>query len=492
VSDDRPVLFQPFPGFQRSVLADRSDELLIGGAKGSGKSVLSVVKPLYQVHKSAFKALILRRTYMELQELLDRASAIYKGLPRSKRPSWNGEQMRFTFPSGARVRFGYCRNLADVQAYHGGEWANITYDEVGNQPDPAVIDRLIAEIRCPDPTVWRQFMGSANPGGAGHGMLVRRFITPCGKQGERLHWTSLDVPGHGDTLLSRRFIPGRVTDNAVYANDPKYLATLIGLPDRLYRMLFLGDWDAATGLAFDELDEATHLVTPFTCPDHWPYVAAFDWGFSHNAVLMWGRVSDDGRVYICDTIKRRQLRDWDLAHAIAERVPEQALRVVQAGHDCWAEHKARGDSTPTTAETFRTLKNIGLAKANLDRVQGYRNLQMYFGWRETEYLPQRTPMLQFFDTPGNRWAFEQLSSLVTDPDDPSDVLKVDADENGQGGDDAYDTIRYLASARPLKAESLLPYQEMRAWHPAMLRADAERRRHRSTPLREREAPYLGV
>jgi len=35
-----------------------------------------------------------------------------------------------------------------------------------------------------------------------------------------------------------------------------------------------------------------------------------------------------------------------------------------------------------------------------------------------------------------------------DPNRPEDVLKVDADEDGVGGDDAADCLRYLVATKP--------------------------------------------
>ncbi len=42
---------------------------------------------------------------------------------------------------------------------------------------------------------------------------------------------------------------------------------------------------------------------------------------------------------------------------------------------------------------------------------------------------------------------ERLPSLQHDPNRPEDVLKVDADEDGGGGDDAADALRYLVASR---------------------------------------------
>jgi hypothetical protein len=42
---------------------------------------------------------------------------------------------------------------------------------------------------------------------------------------------------------------------------------------------------------------------------------------------------------------------------------------------------------------------------------------------------------------------ECLPSLQHDPNRPEDVLKVDADEDGVGGDDAADCMRYLVATK---------------------------------------------
>jgi hypothetical protein len=45
---------------------------------------------------------------------------------------------------------------------------------------------------------------------------------------------------------------------------------------------------------------------------------------------------------------------------------------------------------------------------------------------------------------------ECLPSLQHDPNRPEDVLKVDADEDGVGGHDAADSLRYLVATRERK------------------------------------------
>ena len=51
---------------------------------------------------------------------------------------------------------------------------------------------------------------------------------------------------------------------------------------------------------------------------------------------------------------------------------------------------------------------------------------------------------------------ETLPALQHDPHRPEDVLKVDADEVGVGGDDAADALRYLVAtkSREVRARKL--------------------------------------
>jgi hypothetical protein len=48
---------------------------------------------------------------------------------------------------------------------------------------------------------------------------------------------------------------------------------------------------------------------------------------------------------------------------------------------------------------------------------------------------------------------ECLPALQHDPNRPEDVLKLDADEEGIGGDDAADACRYLVATKGVGAET---------------------------------------
>jgi len=80
---------------------------------------------------------------------------------------------------------------------------------------------------------------------------------------------------------------------------------------------------------------------------------------------------------------------------------------------------------------------IVLRPATTDRVSGWAETLRRLGEPEsgippTMFIHQRCQRL-----------IECLPSLQHDPNRPEDVLKVDADEDGVGGDDAADCCRYL-------------------------------------------------
>ena len=77
----------------------------------------------------------------------------------------------------------------------------------------------------------------------------------------------------------------------------------------------------------------------------------------------------------------------------------------------------------------------------MDRLNGWAELMHGFGEpehgvRATLFIHQRCKRL-----------VETIPTLQHDPNRPEDVLKVDADEDGVGGDDAADCLRYLVATK---------------------------------------------
>ena len=77
----------------------------------------------------------------------------------------------------------------------------------------------------------------------------------------------------------------------------------------------------------------------------------------------------------------------------------------------------------------------------MDRLNGWAELMQRFGEPEHGVRPT------LFIHSSCKRLTETLPTLQHDPNWPEDVLKVDADEDGIGGDDAPDALRYLVATK---------------------------------------------
>lgn len=433
---------EPVPSVPvRCIRVDSPSRLFLAGPAmvPTHNSHALLYKPLKYIHRPTCKVLFLRVDFPSLQENMDRAQ---RDFPKFG-AKWNEVHRRWTFPSGARYEFGYAETPKDVRRYAGREPSIIAYDQLEQLANEKVWTELLAEIRSPDPLILRQALASANPGGPGEPWLIKRWVKLCGEDGSRI-FTDPEEPE-----MTRRFIPGRVTDNPIYANDKKYMATLRSLPLRQRQQKLEGKWGVGSGRGLDELNERIHIVPTFNVPRHWFVWGAFDWGFGHPFSFGWFCQDEDGTVYLIDSMHGHRMLPWEQAERIKSVAPERARARVHAGHDCWAVKRSMGENTPTIAETFRQY-DILLTQANIDRVQGLNNMREYIKWQGPDGQTWR-PRFFIMDTPNNRHVYDVLESMMTDPDRPEDVLKRDADpDDGEGGDDPYDMARMGLAARPAK------------------------------------------
>jgi len=109
------MILRPQEGPQTEFLRRPEDEVLYGGAKGGGKSYALMLEALRQINISSYRALILRRTFPRLQELIDRSKEIFPKLGAN----YSSQDHTWTFLSGAKIRFGHCQNKGDESNFQG-------------------------------------------------------------------------------------------------------------------------------------------------------------------------------------------------------------------------------------------------------------------------------------------------------------------------------------------------------------------------------------
>ena len=302
---DRHIIWKPQP--KQVAFMERPEfECLYGGAAGGGKSDALVVEALRQVHIPHYKGLILRKTYPQLTELIDKSLLIYpRAVPGAR---YNGTAHTWTFPSGAKIIFGSMNHTQDRINYQGKAYDFIGFDELTHF-DYDEYTYLYSRCRPNGPGTRCYIRATTNPGGKGHAWVKDRFITAAPpltpiKQ-------EVEIPGpDGEVITMERdriFVPATVFDNqALLNNDPGYIASLGMLPEAEKRALLMGDWDSFTGQVFTEWrnDPAhyddrkwTHVVRPFPIPETWPIVRGMDWGYSKPFSVGWYAVAPGGKMY---------------------------------------------------------------------------------------------------------------------------------------------------------------------------------------------------
>ena len=254
------------------------DEALYGGAAGGGKSDALVIEALRQVDVPHYKGLILRKTFPQLAELIDKTLNYYPRLfPRAR---YNGSNHTWTFPSGAKIIFGSMQYSKDKVKYQGQAYDFIAFDELTH----FTFDEytyLFSRNRPNGPNTRVYTRSTANPGGVGHGWVKERFITAAPPMQTVWERVMIRYPdGHAEKRWkSRVFVPSTVFDNKILlANDDNYLARLASMPEAERQALLYGNWDSFSGQVFREWVNdrehytdriKTHVVSPFLIPKDW-------------------------------------------------------------------------------------------------------------------------------------------------------------------------------------------------------------------------------
>jgi predicted phage terminase large subunit-like protein len=213
-------------------------EVLFGGAVGGGKSVGALQLASQFVDIPGYSALLLRRTFPELSKagsLMDLSFQWWKNTDAH----WDGALKRWTFPSGAKVEFGYMQHAGDEHQYQSAAYQLIEFDET-TQFRPEQYIYMVSRLRRPEgfpvPIRLRAF---SNPGGISHEFFKTRFNLPHGP---------------GPETPQRAFLAALLDDNP-YLDTQAYESGLKELGDTTFKQLRLGNWDALTpGGRFDPSD----------------------------------------------------------------------------------------------------------------------------------------------------------------------------------------------------------------------------------------------
>lgn len=444
------VVWRPQPR-QAAFMARPEYEALYGGAAGGGKSDALVVEALRQVHIPHYKGLILRKTYPQLAELIDKSLHYYpQAFPKAR---YNASAHCWSFPSGAKLLFGSMQHTKDRTRYQGQAYDFIAFDELTHFTWEEY-SYLFSRNRPNGPGTRVYMRATANPGGVGHGWVKERFITagkPMQTVWDEVRWRDPEGREHR-TRQSRVFVPSSVFDNpALLENDPQYVQRLASMPQAERDALLYGDWNSFAGQVFtewrndsghyaDRID--THVISPFQAPESWAIWCGLDWGYARPFSVGWYAVDHERRMYrirelygctgnpntgvkwepaqVARKIRQIEAEDPNLKGRRINRVGDPAI---------W------GSDGTESIGALMERERVYFEKGDHARIDGKMQVHHRLAFDEGG-----VPMLYVFDT--CRHFIRTVPNLVYDQ---TDVEDVDTD----GEDHIYDELRYVCMKNPI-------------------------------------------
>jgi phage terminase large subunit-like protein len=258
----------PHPGPQTKALASPADILIFGGSAGGGKSYVLELEATRHIGNPLFRAVYFRRQAVDLMApkgLWDTSQLIYPHIGGKARE----DKLRWTFDSGAWLKFGHLQLEKDKYSHQGAEYPLIAFDELNHftesqfwylstrnrAPKRARIRPYIRASTNPDPDSWvRAFIdwwigkdGFPIPERDG---VLRWFA----RDGDDIIWgdSPADVQRQAPKLFNDRltpevvcksvtFIRSRLSDNP--SMGVEYEATLMAADAVTRARLLDGNWN---------------------------------------------------------------------------------------------------------------------------------------------------------------------------------------------------------------------------------------------------------
>ncbi len=415
-----------------------------GGARGGGKShwLLAQMGADDCQRRTGLKCLLLRKDGKSNNEnFQDLRRRIFPALKHT----FNASTGTLVFANGSRIIARHYQHEKEINALLGIEYDVIGIEEATTLTECKYQD-LLTCLRT-SRTDWRpRHYSTTNPGGVGHEWYRQTFVVPFERGAES----------------ATRFLPARVDDNRF--NNPEYKNILTGCTGWKKEAWLHGNWNIASGQFFRTFRYSDHVVSQVDPNNIVEWIAGMDYGYTHYTVVLLGGRDAVGNLFIVDEFVARNAIPQQLVLGIKEMCQRNRLfvgnpngphlgemmkirrrfdppyswriRQISAGTDLFST-QFDGSSL---AGHFASL-GIPIRPANTHRAQGWAEIQQRLGdvaagFPPTLFIHQRCHHL-----------IDCLPFLQHDPNQPADVLKTDVNEEGLGGDDAADALRYLVATR---------------------------------------------
>lgn len=409
--------------------ADKWNEIGFGGARGGGKSHALFAQIVLDdtQRMPGLKSLFLRYAKGKAKEQFDDlVKEVLQYVPKTLY-DWSSHSGKLVI-FGGRVIIGHFKNASDIGNYLGLQYDAIAIEECTQLE--MKFYRAARDANRTSKSEWRpRIYNSTNPGNIGHTWYKKRFILP-------LRDVSLAIDS------SATFIQSTVKDNHFVDEDyRRKLAENVGWRLRAY---LYGDWDIAAGQYFENWRHDVHSIKAFSPPADWDYWLSMDIGYAHWNMVYLHCQSGDGVIYTIDELAHRRTFADEIAPDVLDMLARWELSADDlvgryAGSDAFSVNAQSGTNL-AVADQYAAY-GLELDRAMTERgsrVEGARMMTRLLGDPERG----RPPMWFIFGANCPKLV-ECIPAMVHNPNQPDDVLKVDADpDTGEGGDDPYDGVRY--------------------------------------------------
>ena len=279
---------------QELALSSPADVVILGGGKGGGKSHCLRIAPLRHINKKGFHAVIFRRTLPQVRasgSLWDKSAELYPKLGGDP----NLSQLKWTFPSGASIKYWHLSKSTSWNDWYGSEVSFFAFDQIEEFQQ----EQFLKILGCSRSTcgVKPQIFATCNPkaiswlrtfldwfiASDGYVDLERngqlRYFTVVQDSDDRTQFQFVDADWRDANDMppkSMTFIVSDIFDNpALLKSNPEYLSSLMA-QNAVDRARYLGirgrggNWNIveSAGLMF----QSSWFEIVDRIPDHRPDV----------------------------------------------------------------------------------------------------------------------------------------------------------------------------------------------------------------------------
>lgn len=311
------IRYHPY-GVLADVFTDRSDEILLAGPAGTGKSLgaLHKIHLVLSKYKKS-KGFMSRKTRASMT---NSCMATYENLVlhEADRVHLHKQDQQYNYPNGSLLAIV---GLDDPERIKSTEW-DIGY--VQEATECLENDWEIGTTRLRNHKVpYQQMLGDCNPDKPSH-WLKKRCERGLTKMLNSFHEDNPTLYNHET---------GEWTENG-----KKYLAKLQRLSGVRYSRLFKGLWVAAEGVVYDKWDFTVHMISLLELPEgceEWEHYWSIDWGYIHPACWQdWIEDPDTGQLYLVRQIYSTKMIVEDFAKEIMAIVQDSYVpRAIICDHD---------------------------------------------------------------------------------------------------------------------------------------------------------------